>query len=156
MNIRDTAFLTLGLMGASVAVRYACGLDPWIVSIARPILAQMPVIGSLCTALHGAAEATMNFSGAGLMALGAYQLPPGSSDPGTALALILMAALATFFVMPSLVMSTFAAASGKLAIFCAGANIALAATYFTRPLLLGENEVCREGEVVAGALHNDK
>lgn len=155
MNIRDATFLTLGLMGASVAVRYAFGLDPLIASVAQPILAKIPVIGNLCTALHSAAESTMAFSRTGLAALGAYQFPEGSSDPGIGLALIAMAAMAAFFVMPSLVMSTFAAASGKLSLFCAGTNMAISAGYFARNLLLSENKVGGEGKVVAGALHDN-
>lgn len=132
MNIRDAAFLVLGLMGASVAVRYAFGLDAAIASMAHPILAQMPVIGRL----HSLAEATMSFSRGGLASIVAYEFPAGSTDPGIGLALIAMAALAALFVLPSLVMSTFAAASGKLVIFCAGTNIALSAGYFLRNSLL--------------------
>jgi len=155
MNIRDATFLTLGLMGISVAVRFAFGLDPMIVAITQPIFAKIPALGSLCTVLHGAAEGTMAFSRAGLVALGAYQFPAECSDPGIGLALIAMAAMAAFFVMPGLVMSTFAAASSKFAIFCSGANIALSAGYFIRNLLLSKNKVSGESKVVAGTLNDN-
>lgn len=130
MNIRDLTFTAIGLMGASVVARYAFGLDPLIVSIAQPILAQVPVLGNFCAAVHSAAQATLDFTQAGLVALVGYEFPPGTSDPGIGLALTVMVAMAVLFFVPSLVMSTFSESSGNLALFCAGMNISVSLGYF--------------------------